>query len=601
MTFRTCLSACLAAFSLSLATPACQGPPPARLGAEAGLALRGPQPRSDGSGNGACWVDGQKAPTDLSLFVTGLNHSRNHAHDQPVDQAGVSELVDFIVDVTPDPDGLVVALTGNLIRDCTVGPSFQHPSGVVHNGECVASLLQQRLGRPFAIQQFDIWEGRGGNAVITGPRWKPIGVDPVRTAAGVTFLGVRLHDERKARTAPGSSFYIYVAHTSVNDAALPEVSAMVDAAWRKAKLQPDDLPPIMVGDFNAPECGGGRECPPPAWAVAPALEAFLRDNVRWADRQVSCPAQNGLGPVELRLENDLIHVLLGKHGGPLSFGCSPGRFEPVRVSYVTDGGGNPLYPREGINLPIIRHNVVGLNFKIVSESPPACAAGTTCEAGACVTDCPCSKRKAAGEACGQADACGNACSCAEGLQCQGGRCSPRAPGCEDRCANTLALCAGSCAPSDRACPDRCRRANAACLAACAPPAGPGLGFYKQADRPAVYLAYSPTSYCRVASDDQMHAFGGYGKVTTVARLNFAGRTQTGTCGWPNGFYKRQGEREVYRMYGGGLPEFNVGESYCHVANDAQMNIFGGYGQVREVPRDSDLGRGRTFTGACRNP
>lgn len=55
------------------------------------------------------------------------------------------------------------------------------------------------------------------------------------------------------------------------------------------------------------------------------------------------------------------------------------------------------------------------------------------------------------------------------------------------------------------------------------------------------------------------------------------------------------------MYGSGIPEFNIGDSFCHVQNEAQMNVYGGFGQVRVVSSNSDLGRGRTFTGGCPNP
>lgn len=128
----------------------------------------------------------------------------------------------------------------------------------------------------------------------------------------------------------------------------------------------------------------------------------------------------------------------------------------------------------------------------------------------------------------------------------------------------------------------------------------GLGFYRQQDRPEVYLVYRPDSYCHVQNEDQMSAFGGFRRVQVVGSLNLNG-TNTGDCGWPNGFLKRSNQPEVYRMYGGGIPEFIIGDRFCHVANEDQMNAYGGFGQVRVVSPGSDLGRGRNFTGDCPNP
>jgi hypothetical protein len=126
-----------------------------------------------------------------------------------------------------------------------------------------------------------------------------------------------------------------------------------------------------------------------------------------------------------------------------------------------------------------------------------------------------------------------------------------------------------------------------------------LGFYRQQNRPEVYLKYRSAFYCHVQNEEQMGTFGGFDKVKVSSSVNLVGKN-TGDCGWPNGFFRRSNQPEVYRMYGGGIPEFNIGDSFCHVANEAQMNAFGGFEQVRVVPPSSDLGRGRNFTGDCSN-
>ncbi|RVT96091.1 hypothetical protein EOD42_13285 [Rhodovarius crocodyli] len=123
-------------------------------------------------------------------------------------------------------------------------------------------------------------------------------------------------------------------------------------------------------------------------------------------------------------------------------------------------------------------------------------------------------------------------------------------------------------------------------------------FYRQSDRPAVMYQYTRDYYCQVQNEAQMAAFGGFSKVRQVPRLAMSGQ-QTGSCGWPNGFFRRSNETVVYRMSGVGVaPEF--GPDICSVANEAQMAAFGGFGRVRVVPPTSDLARGRRMSGVC-NP
>ena len=131
-----------------------------------------------------------------------------------------------------------------------------------------------------------------------------------------------------------------------------------------------------------------------------------------------------------------------------------------------------------------------------------------------------------------------------------------------------------------------------------------LGFYREGNQAAVYLVFrSNGRYCHVQNSDQMNAFGGFGQVRSISSIgsNSSSGGFSGDCGFPNGFYRLGNQAAVYRLYGSGIPEFNVGNSYCHVANGQQMNAFGGFGQVRSVATTSDLGRGRENTGDCQNP
>jgi hypothetical protein len=458
--------------SLALAIAACgpaRTPEPERpplLGISSGDPTVSVRP--DGTGNGACWIDGRRRSLDLSLYVSGFNHGgtcRNGiASHEGVEQAGLDQFIDFIVDpaMTPDPDGLLIALTGNMICDCDAGPwtSSQPP----HHADCLRFRLENRLSRPFTVGHWDLWD-IGGNAIITGPRWEHVGIDyaTVQTPAGpFRYLEVTLRDTRRDRGAPGSEFQVAVVHTADNAAAQPQIEAVAARLALQHRRTPDQLPPLIVGDFNSPNCGR-PECAAPAWETANAsgLQGILRDEFVWADNELS-----GCG---LRLENDIVHVLVGKGGGRYNFGCAPATFERVRVGYVTDGAGQPYYPREGVLFSEhIRHNVVALGFEIVPRSPPECAGGR-CEGGECVVECTCQSPQAVGSACGGQDACGNTCACVPGSQCENGACTSQTYDCvsDTNPDDSVACLAGAqrccradfahCCPRSRACTrDGCR-------------------------------------------------------------------------------------------------------------------------------------------------
>lgn len=77
------------------------------------------------------------------------------------------------------------------------------------------------------------------------------------------------------------------------------------------------------------------------------------------------------------------------------------------------------------------------------------------------------------------------------------------------------------------------------------------GFYRQADRTEVMYQYTSSLFCHVQNEAQMAAYGGFSKVQVVPRLQMAGQ-QTGGCGWPNRFYRRSNEPKVYRLSGPGF-------------------------------------------------
>ena len=129
---------------------------------------------------------------------------------------------------------------------------------------------------------------------------------------------------------------------------------------------------------------------------------------------------------------------------------------------------------------------------------------------------------------------------------------------------------------------------------------PQSGFFRQSDQPSVYFWYEPNLYCHVQNPEQMESYGGFSQGHVVPRLAMTGR-QTGDCGWSNGFFRRSNAPEIYRLSGSVPSRFNLGESICHVVNQAQMEAFGGFAQVRVVNPTSDLGRGRGAVTACTNP
>jgi hypothetical protein len=124
-------------------------------------------------------------------------------------------------------------------------------------------------------------------------------------------------------------------------------------------------------------------------------------------------------------------------------------------------------------------------------------------------------------------------------------------------------------------------------------------FYRQSNQPAVMYQYTASLFCQVQNETQMAAYGGFAKVQVVPRVQMAGR-QTGTCGWPNGFYRRSNEPAVYRLTGNGVAP-GIGADICQVVNEQQMAAFGGFGQVKVVQPTSEIGRGRNPVAPSRNP
>jgi hypothetical protein len=123
------------------------------------------------------------------------------------------------------------------------------------------------------------------------------------------------------------------------------------------------------------------------------------------------------------------------------------------------------------------------------------------------------------------------------------------------------------------------------------------GFFRERGRPAVAYQFEETRHCTVQSPSQMSAYGGFEQVRMVRRLAMRGE-DAGPCAWPNGFYRRSNE-PVYRLHGRGA--LNLGRRACHVVNPRQMELFGGFGQLRVVEPSSELFQDREQPGECEDP
>lgn len=134
-------------------------------------------------------------------------------------------------------------------------------------------------------------------------------------------------------------------------------------------------------------------------------------------------------------------------------------------------------------------------------------------------------------------------------------------------------------------------------------------FYRVSGHPEVYLIDDhiwhidldrlpkpprPTpTVCHVQNSSQMERFGGFGQVKEVRDKSFMrGRVYQGECKWPNGFYRRASQPEVY-----GLNDTQM----CWVISPEMMEAYGGYGRVMVVDDSSDLLAGRKDGGRCKWP
>jgi hypothetical protein len=389
-------------------------------------------------------------PLDLMLYVAGLNHRSGELHNKPVKQEGIDELATFIANDTDwrTRGHIVIALSAytpvNDESPCDAGATDPLTAT---NAQCLVHSLENLTGAEFQLQEEPIpgW-GNAGFGVIVGVRWIIESHELVDSLPGkAPAMRVVLRDSVSDLRLP-----IYIVHTSDDDEALPEVRVFADDA--SSRMRSIDLAPFVVGDFNSPSCSKDSKCYNQLCTseiCSRELSIYLRGNFGWLNRYFRCVlprlSEDPSGIFTWNIDNKM-HLLVGlMGGGDRSFACGSGYMNAVRMSYNEEGlkwvpGTDWM---NGISLPNVGHNVIGMGFRLVQQPPPKCDGGcfngecVACAApsqwcdctGACADTSWCAKQQELGNCpgespppcqprcpasqCGKSDGCGGTCPACE--------------------------------------------------------------------------------------------------------------------------------------------------------------------------------------------
>lgn len=357
-----------------------------------------------------CWFDPKPKPATpaMSLYVAGLNHDRKDGR-LTTQGVGAEQLAKAIIDSAEDPSAIVVALSESIGVPCNAGTKGG-PGVLTYNGQCVANALETRFAKPFTYKTWRWWDDIGGPALITGSRWSVVSTSNLVSEVGKAFE-VRLRD---TRTKKRTEVALYLFHTAGDEKGVAKSAAETEAMVRIARkrARSGDLAPLFVGDFNA---GAG----------GPSSEAYTK-KLDWWDANRVCPEQPGVpAAIAFAVDQQLMHVFGGKrdpsNGSSLDFGCTSGHLAPVNLKYSRLASGAPTSLTDGIWLPDVGHNVLGMGLEVVGESPVRCSAKEP--RTACVDRCTAAKR-----------------TCTE--TCAG----PEANACQARCIAVQKTCSTSCSP-----------------------------------------------------------------------------------------------------------------------------------------------------------
>lgn len=119
------------------------------------------------------------------------------------------------------------------------------------------------------------------------------------------------------------------------------------------------------------------------------------------------------------------------------------------------------------------------------------------------------------------------------------------------------------------------------------------GFYREnGTNPVFYLNQENRTFCHVVNPDQMDLFGGFSLVKVVNNHRFLSPMSfIGDCTVASGYYRQNGTAPVYYVNA-------TTRQMCHVANEAQMECLGGFGQVKVVINNG-FQAGVNYIGDCR--
>lgn len=118
------------------------------------------------------------------------------------------------------------------------------------------------------------------------------------------------------------------------------------------------------------------------------------------------------------------------------------------------------------------------------------------------------------------------------------------------------------------------------------------GYFQEQGSPRVFKVFG-SRFCWVYDPGELGAlqnlstgqWDGFSR-PTFAYIQSYGKVYQGTCGYPTGMFRRDGDAPVY----------SAGTTtYCHVKNDQQVNNRGGWGAVlvlRVKPGEMDIGETR---------
>lgn len=290
-----------------------------------------------------------EAPRVLDLFLTGLNHGGPDidAEHHCTGLAGLGAV--FQKAQRMNMHRIVVATTGGTC----ITPDDTPPLG---NGQRFSGMFRDRDYRRIEFDQYN---------VTLGPTW---------TAITSTFVPWDVREDGfrgftySLITNGSESLPLYVVRFQTRpELALQQVNKL--NRYAAARWSRDEMPPLVVGDFNLRYHEIQKDPPDPAVAALNAMWG------KWATQQVSCancPSQPQ--PMLFEGGGDLMNVI-GPGTPPAPFACARKGLAVADVFYDARGpfDATPQYPIRVMGVPLNAHNIVAMSF-VTRNLDPNCAA-----------------------------------------------------------------------------------------------------------------------------------------------------------------------------------------------------------------------------------